>query len=309
MSFRHFGDSLVVRCSVSCAFVLLSQFGLAAVPLFVSASSLIEHVALSGAVLAGAFGIGRWCKRLLGMKASAPASVILHLMFVWGVYMGVTREAVSLLMDVVLNLELALIIFWMWRIMRSDPGWVAHDSISLRNLESETYAATIIVKGEFEDIVESRRIRHCKSCKAYVRGYDHHCPAFGNCIGQKNHLLFLVLLIGFITAEGSYAACCYQYIITTPIKEKIGIEMGLSGRLAISTMTFCLFQVIWQVLFLAWHMYCICNNIKTDEWVNWTKYPEFHRGPQPLPDQLGVRFHNPYNKGVLGNLKEFCNYG
>lgn len=29
------------------------------------------------------------------------------------------------------------------------------------------------------------RVRYCNSCKASVRGFDHHCPAFGNCIGFK----------------------------------------------------------------------------------------------------------------------------
>jgi hypothetical protein len=29
------------------------------------------------------------------------------------------------------------------------------------------------------------RVRYCKSCKAYIKGFDHHCPAFGNCIGNS----------------------------------------------------------------------------------------------------------------------------
>jgi hypothetical protein len=27
------------------------------------------------------------------------------------------------------------------------------------------------------------RVRQCNWCKANIRGYDHHCPAFGTCIG------------------------------------------------------------------------------------------------------------------------------
>lgn len=30
-----------------------------------------------------------------------------------------------------------------------------------------------------------KRVRYCKSCKAYIKGFDHHCPAFGNCIGNS----------------------------------------------------------------------------------------------------------------------------
>lgn len=29
-----------------------------------------------------------------------------------------------------------------------------------------------------------QRVRYCGHCKAYVKGFDHHCPAFGNCIGM-----------------------------------------------------------------------------------------------------------------------------
>ncbi|KAJ6832650.1 palmitoyltransferase ZDHHC17-like [Iris pallida] len=47
-------------------------------------------------------------------------------------------------------------------------------------------------------------MRYCKICKTGVRGFNHHCSAFGNCIGQKNHRLFMVLLIGFVIVEASY---------------------------------------------------------------------------------------------------------
>ncbi|KAK9940477.1 hypothetical protein M0R45_017136 [Rubus argutus] len=29
------------------------------------------------------------------------------------------------------------------------------------------------------------RLRYCKTCKAYVKALDHHCPAFGTFIGQN----------------------------------------------------------------------------------------------------------------------------
>ncbi|XP_058109703.1 uncharacterized protein LOC131252927 isoform X5 [Magnolia sinica] len=82
------------------------------------------------------------------------------------------------------------------------------------------------------------------------------------------------------------------------------LAQSLSGNLAIGTMLFCLLQVLWQVVFLAWHIYCICFNIKTDEWINWRKYPEFQLvvPGQPFAE---LRFKNPYDKGILGNLKDF----
>nr|DAD25854.1 TPA_asm: hypothetical protein HUJ06_027322 [Nelumbo nucifera] len=50
--------------------------------------------------------------------------------------------------------------------------------------------------------------------------------------------------------------------------DKTGLEFSLSSNFVISTMIFTLLQMLWQVPFLLWHIYCICFNIKTDEWVS-----------------------------------------
>lgn len=36
----------------------------------------------------------------------------------------------------------------------------------------------------FQDFTRQRRVKYCRHCKNYVMGFDHHCPAFGNCIGN-----------------------------------------------------------------------------------------------------------------------------
>lgn len=45
-----------------------------------------------------------------------------------------------------------------------------------------------------------RRVRYCKICKGYIKGFDHHCPAFGNCIGTDNEILaFSTSFISYLT--------------------------------------------------------------------------------------------------------------
>ncbi|KAL7201734.1 hypothetical protein ACSBR1_033434 [Camellia fascicularis] len=61
-----------------------------------------------------------------------------------------------------------------------------------------------------ENSIPLQRVRYCRHCKAYVKGFDHHWPAFGNCIGQKNRVLFIILLVGFVFTEASYVACSSQ---------------------------------------------------------------------------------------------------
>lgn len=38
------------------------------------------------------------------------------------------------------------------------------------------------------------RARHCRECGRCVRRYDHHCPWMENCVGERNHPLFLAYL-------------------------------------------------------------------------------------------------------------------
>uniref|UniRef100_A0A6N2L8D1 S-acyltransferase n=1 Tax=Salix viminalis TaxID=40686 RepID=A0A6N2L8D1_SALVM len=152
-----------------------------------------------------------------------------------------------------------------------------------------------------------KRVRYCKSCKAYIKGFDHHCPAFGNCIGQNNYVLFMILLVGFLTTEASYIVCSSQFSRGSQILDGTWFETDLAGSLVVSTVLFSLLQVIWQVVFFTWHLYCICFNIRTDEWINWKKYPEFQLVIQSQPGESFTRvmFKNPYDNGYLQNVKEF----
>ncbi|GJN08298.1 hypothetical protein PR202_ga26204 [Eleusine coracana subsp. coracana] len=108
--------------------------------------------------------------------------------------------------------------------------------------------------------------------------------------GQKNHRLFMALLTGFVVAESTYTMCSTKYITRCINSGTIRSENPVSLNMVISTMLFSILQVLWQclnvqililalvayeIVFLMWHIYCICFNIKTDEWINWKRYPEF----------------------------------
>lgn len=118
----------------------------------------------------------------------------------------------------------------------------------------------------------------------------------------------MVLLVGFIIAEASYISCSSQFARKTQMLDRNEQETTrLTDNLAVSTMLFSVLQVLWQVFFLTWHIYCVCFNIKTDEWINWRKYPEFRIDAYPDPEQIFMETHftNPYDKGILHNWKEF----
>ncbi|XP_021716167.1 probable palmitoyltransferase ZDHHC12 isoform X2 [Chenopodium quinoa] len=308
---RKKSPGLTFRCIVSCISGIITQFSLLFIPYFFPQFSLLLQFLLSAAVLAIAIGLCQFIKLLLRIHASAPVFVFFHTIFFWVVYISVISQAVSILSNVVFNAELAILLIGFLRILSSDPGFVCHDSPSsvegsnsedghhLEEVSSTTRSTSLHNSSDMTSL-SSRRTRYCRICKAYVIGFDHHCPAFGNCIGQRNLRLFMSLLIIFIIIEAYYTMLSHQWINRNLILTERASKIQYS--LVLSTMNFSLLQVLWQVAFFAWHVYCVCFNIRTEEWINWRRYPEFHVIVQPMPD---TRFKNPYDKGLFCNLKEF----
>ncbi|MCL7052142.1 hypothetical protein MKW94_027663 [Papaver nudicaule] len=279
---------------ISCIFVIISQLSLTLIPHYLSSSPHLLQLCLSVILLLIVTLLCRIPKRLLRIHASAPAFVFFNILFIWIVHNFVFRTSVSLVTNIVLNAECALLLFGFHSILYSDPGWVINENSTLDQLmeESEVLGRSYLQEEKVvragvciqlpttivgENSFPTMRVRYCKRCKAYIKGFDHHCPAFGNCID----------------------------ITKSKITDGPMLESTLSGNLVISTMLFSLLQVLWKVIFFIWHVYCVCVNIKTDEWINWRKYPEFiifH--PQAGQSYPEIGFVNPYDKGVLANIRE-----
>ncbi|KAG7035411.1 hypothetical protein SDJN02_02207 [Cucurbita argyrosperma subsp. argyrosperma] len=361
---------LIGRCVVSFILVLLTQFSQFLVPQFFFDLPVFIQLLLSALLLLAVVGAVGWCRRLLRVRASAPAFVFFSVLFVWVVYIAIVRRAATHLMDLLFNGQIILLIFGLYRMLSSDPGLVSY-SPSPSDLVAQSSSSEIDTYHQDTELGD--RVRCCQICKAYVKGFDHHCPAFGNCIGHKNYLLFMVLLIGFLWTEATYLVCLSQYAAQSVVPDGDGtrlevclcilflgrckpvpllltpfeptVQISLSRKVASSTMLFSILQLVWQVVFLLWHMYCICFNIRTDEWVSsqllwgtkiftissrfvkifpfsdsfnsphesppfqihWKRYPEFQIFIQSSHGERSseVRFKNPYDKGVLQNLKEF----
>ncbi|XP_057536404.1 uncharacterized protein LOC130814306 [Amaranthus tricolor] len=313
---RRRSPELLIRCLISCFTGTITQLALIFVPHFFPLPSLLSQFIISASVFSITLGIFQYIRVLLKIRASAPAFVLFHIIFIWVVYLSVISQAVSLLLNILLNMELAILLIGFLRILTSDPGFVCQDPASLmkasisedrqhlEDLSSKAEGISLEISNEATSI-SSRRTRYCRSCKAYVMGFDHHCPGFGNCIGQKNYRLFLLLLAGFITAEASYAMLSYHWINKHLLLKQSSSKIRYN--LVVSTMNFLMLQVLWQVVFFAWHVYCVCFNIRTEEWINWRRYPEFHVIIHPSLDQSfsDIRFRNPYSKGIFCNVKDF----
>ncbi|XP_078427708.1 uncharacterized protein LOC144700157 isoform X8 [Wolffia australiana] len=272
------GREFALRLLISCFFVLQLHLSLVAVLHYLASTSLFHLIPIAGVTMVATLGFGRVCRGLFGTPAYAPITVFFHAIFLWGVYASLVRGAMTSLQEAAMNLEFVLLMFGLYRIIFSDPGVVSND---FSDPELIPLRSTPESKDPSEGPLPLTRVRFCRRCNANVLGFDHHCPAFGNCIGTKNHRLFMALLVGFIVTEASYVLFSVQFISKSGGETLAMIDLG--GTLVISTIIFSFLQIIWQVIFLIWHVYCICVNIRTDEWINWRKYPEFQADSQSDP--------------------------
>ncbi|GJN31043.1 hypothetical protein PR202_gb19397 [Eleusine coracana subsp. coracana] len=221
----------------SCGLVLFSQLAVAMVPRLFPSLSLLAMLPIAGLVFLAAIVLGRLWRRFIGVAASAPLFVLFNILLTWGVYLFVIRRDTSSLLDMLINAECALLLWGLYRILSSDPGIVACDSSYLEEAGGKDFVEAI---------------------------YPSEYIFFS---GQKNHRLFMALLTGFVVAESTYTICSTKYITRCINSGTIRSENPVSLNMVISTMLFSILQVLWQIVFLMWHIYCICFNIKTDEWV------------------------------------------
>eukprot|EP00850_Spirogloea_muscicola_P002512 SM000009S23641 [mRNA] locus=s9:1204783:1208396:+ [translate_table: standard] len=167
---------------------------------------------------------------------------------------------------------------------------------------------------------------HCRKCEHCTERFDHHCPAIANCVGRRNHRLFLAMLASFACAQVSFASCSLDYLKK---KHLVGVSAAdrmffgpvgdveqlwlsfthalISEPWLVSMTCFGLIQILWEVPLLIMHCYLVLVNLTTHEWVHWEKHPEFYTEGLPRPGRPFPlkTFKNPYNKGVLLNIRSF----
>ncbi|XP_075690278.1 palmitoyltransferase ZDHHC12 isoform X2 [Rhinoderma darwinii] len=181
-----------------------------------------------------------------------------------------------------------------------DPGYVLTDSDEKyqpfpANEERETVSlnsAAVRMRRCGYCLLKPMRARHCKSCKRCVRRYDHHCPWIENCVGEKNHRVFilylalqlLVLLWAFrIAWSGFYSALTWSEWLRDNI------------ILLVAFIVICVVTVV-VILLLVIHLYLISCNVTTWEFMS------HHRISYLKQCDFDT---NPFDRGLIRNFWSF----
>jgi len=196
------------------------------------------------------------------------------------------------------------------RLALDDPGFLTPNREDLERLlrdlargnPTERYCATCWVYKPY-------RSKHCRDCGCCVLKLDHHCPFTGNCVAVNNLHWFYVGQSFYVVGELAWLWLCYQYGLTLPghpeEEEWIPMFLFLSQAAPFLWATVCwhLFHACWMFPLWLVQSYQVATNLTTNEQWNRERY-EYLKDPN-----TGI-FYNPYDRGVVENIKEafLCSY-
>lgn len=102
----------------------------------------------------------------------------------------------NVLIYVSAGIEILMLVFW-FASCCMNPGFIKKpDSVDFLQLMQMIDPVQLCPDCE---IVRTPRSRHCGTCNMCVERFDHHCPWINNCVGTRNHGVFIT----FLTLMGS----------------------------------------------------------------------------------------------------------
>ncbi|EPY54155.1 palmitoyltransferase [Schizosaccharomyces cryophilus OY26] len=140
---------------------------------------------------------------------------------------------------------------------------------------------------------------HCIACDRCVYRYDHHCPWISNCVGLKNHKVFLIYTLLLAVLIPLYCYAAFVYLSVIPIQEKyesytcmfvrgIFCEWLLKDMFVIVAIFVVSINWFWVLSLSFTQLWQVAHNMTTAEYRLFQRYKSFS-----APTSQGMVVRNP----------------
>ncbi|CAL1615214.1 unnamed protein product [Knipowitschia caucasica] len=208
-----------------------------------------------------------------------------------------SEERGELLIPLLFFLLVVFSVLLYFSVSLMDPGFVLKEAAqaSLEEAESMIPEATVprVRRCGYCFLLQPMRARHCAACGHCVRRFDHHCPWISNCVGERNHRVFvLYLCVELLTLLWASHIALSGFSPAETWSSWLRLHAVLLA--ALSVVVVCSLVVL---VLLCCHGYLASVNCTTWEFMSRHRVPYLKDVPE---DQ------SPFDSGLLLNLWAFC---
>lgn len=207
------------------------------------------------------------------------------------------EERGDLLLPVLFFLLVVLSVLLYFAVSLMDPGFVLKDAAQASPEEAEqmipdSSSMPRLRRCGYCFLLQPMRARHCASCGHCVRRFDHHCPWISNCVGERNHRVFVLYLgVQLLTLLWATHIALSGFSPVASWEHWFRLHVFLLGALSVVGV----FSLVVLIL-LGCHLYLASVNCTTWEFMSRHRVPYLKN----VADE-----ENPFDRGVLCNLWTF----